>query len=524
MSFVSTSRVTAALLILLVAASISHAKKVNYLDKPIPAWRKGPVRYIMTKWEDNEYKSLKTMEDRARFIENFWRRRDETPELTGNAFRAQFWKRVRAADRLYADETVRAGWRTDMGKIHIIKGPPDDITRDLMGQGHRGTVIWTYRNSGTPGVGPNVVIAFARDVTGEFRLSTEPTKDADPRQGIPLEFQPPMGTNARARAQVLLAQEQAARFFNLTDPLIRMAGGPATSSPLALIAELAKLQQPPKEWEIRETVTTHEFFGAVPVRARADFFKTTAERTLVVFSAGVKSSSVTYRRIGDRDVPDVVIYGRVLDVTGNDLVLSLEQDDDFAPAKENRTADLDDDLLFQSHALLEPGSYKILLTILDRGGGRVGSYQTALTVPDFTGEAFSLSSISLASAIAPLEPSLITGKTDGPYVIGNLRILPRLTQTYRTGEELALYYQVYGATNDPASGSPSLDVDYGFYTVAAEENVDLGHVSFSGQTNAAHGYAVSLKDWPIGPYLLRVSVTDRIAEATTSRDLVFEIR
>lgn len=523
MRTVPTSRTTALLLALAMATGPTYAKKVDYLDKPIPQWRQGPVRYIITEWEDDEYKSLGSEEERALFIENFWRRRDETPEIPGNEFRAQFWKRVREANRLYADQTPGEGWRTDMGKIHIILGPPDDITRDLVAEGHRGTVIWTYRSTGISGVGPNAVVAFARDVTGEFRLSTEPSKDSDPKQGIPLAYQPPMGTNAMAEAQILRAQEQAARLFNLTDPLIRMAGGPATASPLALATQLAKLQQPSKEWEIHETVTTREFYGAVPIRARADFFKTTGTLTLVVLSAGVKSSAVTYRRVGDRELPDVVFYGRILDLTGNDLVLSLEKDGDFAAAPENRSVDIDGDLIFQARAQLAPGPYKILLTVLDRAGGRAGSYQISLTVPDFGGPGPMLSSISLASAIDPAESPAADGKA-GAFTMGNLRILPRVSQTYRPGDELAFYYQVYGAATDPASGRLNLDVDYGFFTVEAEKSADLGHVTFSGQTNAAHGYALSLVDWPVGPYLLRVSITDRIAEATASRDLVFEIR
>jgi hypothetical protein len=105
-----------------------------------------------------------------------------------------------------------------------------------------------------------------------------------------------------------------------------------------------------------------------------------------------------------------------------------------------------------------------------------------------------------------------------------LRILPRLSQTYATTDDLAFYYQVYGAQRDPQTGRPSLDVDYGFYTATAEEETDLGHVTFDAQSNESHGYSVALDEWPPGPYMMRVSITDRIAATTTTRDLVFEIR
>ncbi len=494
-------------------------KLSDYMDRPTAEWREGPVRYIITKWEDDEYKALERDDDRARFIENFWKRRDETPRTPGNEFRARFWQRVRQANRLYGEETSRPGWKTDMGKMHIILGPPDETTRDLMAGGHRGTVIWTYRNVDAPGVGPNTVIAFARDVTGEFRLTTEPSRDADPKQGIPVLYQPPMGTTAAAQAQKLLAQRQIESIFNLTDPLIRQAGGAPSGGPLALAAELAKLQQPPAAWEIRETVTTQEFFGAVPLQARVDFFRTTGSRTLVVITAGVRSSAVHYKRVGGRDRPDLVIYARILDLTGNDLVLGLDDDDTFTPARENETAALDDPLLYQAQALLDPGSYKARFTAIDRAGGRAGSYEIALTVPDLDAPGLEISSLMLARGIERIEEN-----ASGAFVMGNLRVLPRLTQTFAPDDDLAFYYQVYGAARDPGNNLPSLDVDYGFYTVAAEETMDLGHVSFAGQSHEAHGYAVPLQDWPAGAYMLRVSVTDRLADTTATREMVFEIR
>lgn len=491
----------------------------DYQDRPTKQWREGPVRYIMTKWEDEEYKQLENESDRARFIENFWRRRDTSPETPGNEFRADFWRRASQANRLYGEETAKPGWKTDMGKIHIIMGPPDDRTQDIVAEGHRGTIIWTYRNSDAPGVGPNVVVAFARDATGEFRLSTEPSTDASVKEGIPLAYQPPMGTTALGKAQILRAQERMEQMYNLTDPLIRQAGGPAFSSPLALQTELLKIQSPPREWEIQETVTTQEFFGAVPLSARVDFFRTTGPKTLVVLSAGVRSTAVHFRRVGGRELPDLVFYAVILDLTGNDTIAALSEDDDFKPASENDKAGLDDQLVYQARLQLPPGSYKVRVTALDRAGGRSGSYEIPLTVPDLSSPGLGISSLMLARTIAPTEAG------SGPqFVMGNLRILPRLTQTYSRTDHLAFYYQVYGAQTDPESGRPSLDVDYGFYTVTADEETDLGHVTFTGQSNEAHGYSLPLETWPAGPYMMRVSITDKIAATTTTRDLVFEVR
>src|SRR5262245_48342259 len=100
------------------ARAARSASLSDYQDKPTKEWREGPIRYIITEWEDKEYKALENESDRARFIENFWRRRDQTPETPGNEFRSDFWRRASQANRLYGEETAKPGWKTDMGKIH----------------------------------------------------------------------------------------------------------------------------------------------------------------------------------------------------------------------------------------------------------------------------------------------------------------------------------------------------------------------------------------------------------------------
>lgn len=239
----------------------------------------------------------------------------------------------------------------------------------------------------------------------------------------------------------------------------------------------------------------------------------------MVLSAGVRSTAVHFRRIGGREVPDLVFYAVILDLTGNDTIASLSEDDDFLPARENDKAGLDDQLVYQARLQLPPGSYKVRVTVLDRAGGRSGSYEIPLTVPDLASPGLGISSLMLARTIEP------TGTEAGSqFVMGNLRILPRLSQTFVKSDHLAFYYQVYGAQPDPASGRPSLDVDYGFYTVTAEEETDLGHVTFTAQSNEAHGYSLPLETWPAGPYMMRVSITDRVASTKATRDLVFEVR
>ena len=65
--------------LLLCSAMGSGLLRATGMDVPVPEWREGPVRYLLTKPEDKVYKKLTTKRERRLFIEQFWKRRDPEP-------------------------------------------------------------------------------------------------------------------------------------------------------------------------------------------------------------------------------------------------------------------------------------------------------------------------------------------------------------------------------------------------------------------------------------------------------------
>jgi hypothetical protein len=284
---------------------------------------------------------------------------------------------------------------------------------------------------------------------------------------------------------------------------------------------LSRLQQPPREWNLDSEVTTREFFGVLPFRARADFFRTSGDAAQVTLTVAVKSQSVTYRTTPFGDEPSVEVFGRVLDSTATQPALGGAGDLSFTAAESNRTAGVDDDLLFQSRAALPAGTYIARLTVTDAVSGKSGTSDTPFTVPDLGAAGLVLSSVTLASVLEPADPRDVPLRP--AFVIGKMRVVPRLGQTYTKADTLSIYYQVYGAERDPASGQPSLDVVYVFSAGEGEGVSEIGRVAFQSQHSDAHGYSVPLTEWPPGEYLLRIEVSDTLASRQTARDVLFRI-
>jgi GWxTD domain-containing protein len=131
-------------------------------------------------------------ESRPAFIEEFWLRRDPTPDTEENEFRENYYRRIEEANRLFRG-TPR-GWLQERGRYYILFGPPDerrtnpmggrniDATADprdmtggaIIATGEKGTEVWTYYNLFSALQKPQVVqlVFVDSDGTGNYRLAT----------------------------------------------------------------------------------------------------------------------------------------------------------------------------------------------------------------------------------------------------------------------------------------------------------------------------------------------------------------
>src|SRR5437870_5860714 len=81
------------------------------LKKAYKDWLEKDVAYIITDDERRAFKKLETDEERERFIEEFWRRRDPDPDTDENEFREEYYERIAYANEHYTSGIP--GWKTD---------------------------------------------------------------------------------------------------------------------------------------------------------------------------------------------------------------------------------------------------------------------------------------------------------------------------------------------------------------------------------------------------------------------------
>jgi GWxTD domain-containing protein len=96
------------------------------------------IDYIASPNELNEFKNIKDMKSKNLWIEKFWKMKD--PD---GSFYPIFRQRVIEADLKFSTP-FKKGRFTDMGKIYILFGQPDDIRREEIALGTKSYVIWIY--------------------------------------------------------------------------------------------------------------------------------------------------------------------------------------------------------------------------------------------------------------------------------------------------------------------------------------------------------------------------------------------
>src|ERR1700734_4090185 len=94
------------------------------LATPYKKWLNEDVAYIITDEERSAFKQANNDEEREQFIEQFWLRRDPSPDTEENEYREEHYRRIAYANDNFASGIP--GWRTDRGMVYIKYGAPDE--------------------------------------------------------------------------------------------------------------------------------------------------------------------------------------------------------------------------------------------------------------------------------------------------------------------------------------------------------------------------------------------------------------
>jgi GWxTD domain-containing protein len=471
-------------------------------------WLNTDVAYIITKDERKAFNALQTDEERENFIENFWRRRDPNPDTEENEYREEYYERI-----AYANEHFTSGipgWKTDRGRIYIAWGKPDSVESHPTGgtydrpsyEGGGSTTTypfetWFYRH--LDNVGDGLEIEFVDPTgTGEYRMSRNPNeKDAlatVPGAGLTTAEQLGLsnkGERINGQGQTTWGREQ--------------------DSPFRRLEVQVALQRPPavKFGDLQASLTDSPVIDNNPLDfdVRVDYFRQADDRVITTFTVQTNNKELTFDESGGLKTAKMNIFGRITAVSGKrsgifeDSVTTNATADELAEARDRKS-------VYQKAIALTPGTYKYDIVVRDVTSGNRGIASMGFTVPRYDEKKLSTSTLVLASKLR----STTDRDIGGMFVIGGAKVIPNLGSTYKKGQDVGIYLQVYNAQIDQTTLRPAVDVDYVLTRGGKEimrQTEDWSGLSDSGQ-RLTLARLLPTERLEAGDYEVKIYIKDRV--------------
>ncbi len=481
------------------------------LKKAYKDWLDKDVAYIITDEERKAFKKLETDEERERFIEEFWRRRDPDPDTEENEFREEYYERIAYANEHYASGIP--GWKTDRGRIYITWGKPDEIESHPSGGTYNresyeggGTTStypferWFYRY--LPGVGSGVEIEFVDPTgSGEYRIARNPDeKDAllnVPGAGLTLAEE--MGLSDKG--------QRVANMGGIGNPNYERE----QDSPFNRLQLLADLSRPPaiKFNDLASAVNTPVIEdNPLSFDVRVDFFRQSDQRVITAFTIQTDNQNLVFQDSGGLQTAQLNIFGKITHVSGRragvfeDPVITRATPQELSEAKDRKSA-------YQKAVVLDPGRYRVDVIVRDVASGATGVRHIGFEVPKYDPAKLSTSTLILAVKLEGLgdQPAV------GMFTIGNVKVIPNVSGSYRRGSPVGVYMQIYNAGVDQTTLRPSVDVEYALM----KDGKEIGKQLEDWRGNSDSGQRLTLarlldsRNLAPGEYALEVRVKDRVS-------------
>ena len=499
------------------------------LETPYRKWLNEDVAYIITDEERAAFKRLQTDEEREQFIEQFWLRRDPTPDTVENEFKEEHYRRIAYANEHYASGIP--GWKTDRGRIYITYGPPDEIEAHPSGGsyerppeeggGETSTFPfeqWRYRY--IEGIGTNIIIEFVDPtMSGEYHMTMDPSeKDAllyVPGAGLTLMES--MGLSSKTQR------------FNNTDGThlgTPFGGTPESMNEFTRLEQFANLQKPPqiKFKDLESAVTSRLSYNILPMKVRVDFFPVTDASVLTNVTLQFDRKDLQFQFKDGVQKAVVDIYAKFSTMTRRvvnvfeDTVTATTPPEYLQEFTKGRS-------IYQKTIPLAPGTYRLNVNAKDVVGGNLSVYEVAVTVPRLDPDKLSSSTLILADVIEKV-PSKNIGT--GQFVIGDSKVRPRMDDVFKHDEKMGIYMKLYNFGAEEGTHLPSGQVEYEVLKNGTNERIfnfteDVGQIPGASTSQVTIEKLLPLNTLVPGQYTLRLKVTDKNRNQTLTPSVQFTV-
>jgi len=490
------------LILSMVLPLSAQNKGKSELQEKYRKWLEEEVAYIITPKEKDVFLKLTTDRERALFIEAFWKQRDPSPGTPRNEFKDEHYRRVEYANKFFGRGTPRPGWKTDMGRIYIVLGPPNTIEYFENVMNVYPTQIWAYLGDPKVGLPPAFNIVFFKKYgIGEYVFYSP--SDHGP-QSLIADYMGDARDVLDAYQRLNQLEPNLARHTLSLVPGDRSMPGVVSLASNQLFSMVFSSPQKKVEDNYAEAILKYKDF--VEVEYTANYIDSVAMVEVVKHDTGfflvhysVEPKKLSVDRFEDKYGVNFELDGRVTDAQGKTVFqftkqipmsFSSEQLQDM----EGKTFAIQD--VFP----LIPGHYTFDLLLKNTISKEFTSFTSDLSMPQNQ----SIPQMSSLILGFRAENGAQESRDIVPFKMGDTQIICQSQKTFTQKDPLVVFFQLHGLSEGMRSEGKLR------FTIYKEDQ------DFFSDTKKINEYPpdtdfiekFTLEEFPPGYYSIRVSVLD----------------
>jgi len=204
-----------------------------------------------------------------------------------------------------------------------------------------------------------------------------------------------------------------------------------------------------RERQLQEELASAMPATDLPVYLSTGYFRVSQGKFFVPISIVVPGSEIPFVTKSNEDKATLDIIGAVEDTNKR----PADELRDTVKLAVNTTNEVRrKNVEYNNGFFLPPGSYHLKFVVRENQTGRIGSFETDLTIPDMKKEPLKMSTVVLSNQVKPIGRRKIN---NDPLMSGGSEIVPSVTRVFSSNQHLYFYYEVY----DPGEHAAGKDKD-----------------------------------------------------------------
>lgn len=283
--------------------------------------------------------------------------------------------------------------------------------------------------------------------------------------------------------------------------------------------DFAHTSRADRETQLQEQMFSPVSSTDVPVMVTGGFFRLAAERYYVPITVAVPGDAVPVR--SEKEETSLDVLGMVSDEQGRPLG-RMRDTLKFPPSAGTSLAGKQ--VLYQSGVTLPPGRFSVKVVVRENTTGKMGSFETPLSVPELKRAPVKVSSVVLGTQLQ--QGARGRNQNPNPLVRDGVQLLPNVTHVVSRDQRLYFYYEVYEPGE--AEGGPQLRTSLAFYRgrvkVFETPPIERSAVDAPDRGAAVFQLEIPAGSFAPGLYTCQINIIDAAAGTFAFPRLTFYVR